>query len=266
MSSGGSSGRRGFRVVIGADDAGVRYKEALAEQLRADPRVSEVIDVGVKPDEHTAYPDVAAEASRRVAEGTADRGLLICGTGLGMAITANKTPGIRAVTAHDSYSVARSVLSNNAQILTMGERVIGLELARTLVDRWLDLTFDEHSPSAAKVELITKYEDGVAGREDSVTPLGARPGGPEVRTVKVGSRSGLHARPAKLFAEAVKSSCHDVRIARGTGTFVRAGSVLSVMSIGAYCGDEVTITVEGASASRVADELAAMVAADLDEA
>ena len=97
-----------LRIVVGADDAGIDYKDALAEQLRADPRVSEVIDVGVQKGEHTPYPDVATAAAIRIADGEADRGLLVCGTGLGMAIAANKTPGIRAVTAHDPYSVART--------------------------------------------------------------------------------------------------------------------------------------------------------------
>lgn len=269
--------RTGLRIVVGADDAGVDYKDMLAEQLRADPRVAEVIDVGVRRGDPTAYPSVAIEASRRVAEGTADRGLLICGTGLGMAITANKTPGVRAATAHDIYSVERSVLSNNAQILTMGARVIGLELARRLVDRWLDLEFDQSSPSAAKVALIGEYErvtvDGQAdacasgGQAASTAdqPAASTADHPQVRTVLVGSRSGLHARPAKLFAERAKASGHDVRIARDGGSPVRAASVLAVMSIGANKGDEVTISVTGPRAAAVADDLAAMAAADLDE-
>ncbi|CAM5579461.1 D-erythrulose-4-phosphate isomerase 1 OS=Streptomyces antimycoticus OX=68175 GN=derI1 PE=3 SV=1 [Streptomyces antimycoticus] len=132
-----------FRIVVGCDDAGYDYKEALKRDLLADPRVAEVIDVGVGSDEHTAYPHVAVEAARRVAEGTADRALLVRGTGLGVAISANKVPGIRAVTAHDSYSVRRSVLSNNAQVLCFGQRVIGLELARSLTDDWLAQSFDE---------------------------------------------------------------------------------------------------------------------------
>ena len=118
-----------LRIVIGSDDAGVQYKAALKADLEADPRVAEVVDVGVGDEEHTAYPHVAVEAARRVADGRADRALLICGTGLGVAISANKVPGIRAVTAHDSFSVERSVLSNNAQVLCFGQRVIGLELA-----------------------------------------------------------------------------------------------------------------------------------------
>ncbi|MGW7517293.1 ribose-5-phosphate isomerase [Streptomyces sp. NPDC054796] len=149
---------RPFRIVVGCDDAGLDYKEALKRDLKDDPRVAEVTDVGVGTDEHTAYPHVAVEAARRVAEGEADRALLICGTGLGVAISANKVPGVRAVTAHDSYSVRRSVLSNDAQVLCFGQRVIGLELARTLVDEWLTQRFDTTSPSASKVAAITSYE------------------------------------------------------------------------------------------------------------
>ena len=106
----------------------------------------------------TAYPHIAVAAARKIAAGEADRALLFCGTGLGVAIAANKVAGVRAVTAHDSYSVERSVLSNNAQVLTMGERVIGLELAKKLVDQWLDYQFDPSSPSAAKVEAVGLYE------------------------------------------------------------------------------------------------------------
>jgi ribose 5-phosphate isomerase B len=93
-----------------------------------------------------------------VAAGKADRALLVCGTGLGVAISANKVPGIRAVTAHDSYSVERGVLSNNAQVLTFGQRVVGLELARRLAREWLTYRFDESSASAGKVKVITDYE------------------------------------------------------------------------------------------------------------
>lgn len=150
----------GLRVVIGSDDAGVDYRLALAALLKADSRVAEVVDVGVGVDEHTAYPHVAVEAARRVADGAADRALLVCGTGLGMAIAANKVPGIRAVTAHDTFSVERSVLSNDAQVLCLGQRVIGIELARRLVAEWLGYTFDPTSASAAKVAVIGDYEAG----------------------------------------------------------------------------------------------------------
>src|SRR5215218_180041 len=148
----------GLRVVVGSDDAGYEYKEALKGDLKADDRVAEVTDIGVGTDENTAYPHIAVAAARLVAEGKADRALLVCGTGLGVAISANKVPGIRAVTAHDSYSVERSILSNNAQVLTFGQRVIGLELAKKLVGEWLSYRFDVNSSSAAKVDAICSYE------------------------------------------------------------------------------------------------------------
>ncbi|WP_046529827.1 MULTISPECIES: ribose-5-phosphate isomerase [Cellulomonas] len=149
------------RIVVGADEAGLAYKDVLADLLRADPRVEVVEDVGVHADDDgTAYPHVAVAAARRVAEGAADRALLVCGTGLGMAIAANKVAGVRAVTAHDAFSVERSVLSNDAQVLCLGQRVIGVELAKMLVRQWLDLEFDPSSASAAKVDAIRGYETG----------------------------------------------------------------------------------------------------------
>ena len=101
---------------------------------------------------------MAIEAATRITKGEADRALLICGTGLGVAISANKVPGIRAVTAHDSFSVERSVLSNDAQVLCMGQRVVGIELARKLALEWLEYHFDPSSGSAAKVKVISDYE------------------------------------------------------------------------------------------------------------
>ncbi len=83
---------------------------------------------------------------------------MICGTGLGVAIVANKIKGVRAVTAHDSFSVERSVKSNNAQVLCMGERVVGIEVARKLAAEWLGYEFDPTCASAKKVEKITELE------------------------------------------------------------------------------------------------------------
>ena len=147
-----------LRIVIGSDDAGYDYKEILKRDLEQNDGVASVIDVGVDADGHTAYPKVAIEAAERVARGEADRALLICGTGLGVAIAANKVAGIRAVTAHDSFSVERGVLSNDAQVLTMGQRVVGIELARRLVREWLTYRFDPSSASASKVAVIGEYE------------------------------------------------------------------------------------------------------------
>ena len=148
-----------LRIVIGSDDAGFDYKEILKKDLEANPGVASVVDVGVDADGHTSYPRVAIAAAELVASGEADRALIFCGTGLGVAISANKVPGIRAVTAHDSFSVERAVLSNNAQVLTMGQRVIGIELARRLVREWLTYRFDESSASAEKVADISNYEN-----------------------------------------------------------------------------------------------------------
>ncbi|WP_420174426.1 ribose-5-phosphate isomerase [Luteococcus sp. OSA5] len=148
----------GLRVVVGCDDAGLDYKDRIKADLQADDRVTSVTDVGVGADEHTPYPSVAIAAAEMVARGEADRAILICGTGLGVAISANKVKGIRAVTAHDSFSVERSILSNNAQVLCMGQRVVGIELARRLVHEWLGYCFDQTSASAAKVKVLLDYE------------------------------------------------------------------------------------------------------------
>lgn len=147
-----------WRVVIGSDDAGFEYKEILKRDLEDSAEVATVADVGVTVDGHTDYPHVAVEAARLVASGQADRALLVCGTGLGVAISANKVAGVRAVTAHDSYSVERAVLSNNAQVLCLGQRVVGIELARRLAREWLTYRFDETGASAAKVRAIEEYD------------------------------------------------------------------------------------------------------------
>lgn len=149
----------GLRIAVGGDEAGFSYKNIIKADLEKDPRVAKVVDVGViHDDDKTAYPHVAVDASRLVLSGEADRALLICGTGLGVAISANKVPGIRAVTAHDSFSVERAIMSNDAQVFCMGQRVIGIELARRLAKEWLGYTFDRNSASAEKVKVINDYE------------------------------------------------------------------------------------------------------------
>ena len=149
----------GFRVVVAGDIAGFGYKETIKKDLLEDPRIDEVIDAGVGEGEDIDYPHVAVRAARMIAAGEADRGVFICGTGLGVAMAANKVKGIRAGTAHDSYSVERLVLSNNAQVLCMGECVIGRELARRLAREFFDYTFDPESHSAPKVAAICEYEE-----------------------------------------------------------------------------------------------------------
>lgn len=112
--------------------------------------------------EKVAYPQVAFAAARLIETGQADRGLLVCHTGLGMAIAANKVRGIRAVTAHDSTSVRHSVLWNDAQILTFGQGVAELDLVRALVSEWLTYRFDNSSSAARRIADIRLFEEGGA--------------------------------------------------------------------------------------------------------
>ncbi|SDH27976.1 ribose-5-phosphate isomerase [Agrococcus jejuensis] len=148
-----------LRLIIGSDKAGYDYKEIVKVDLESNDLVASVVDVGVSSDaDATSYPNVAIEAAERIARGEADRAILFCGTGLGVAISANKVKGIRAVTAHDSFSVERSILSNDAQVLCMGQRVVGIELARRLAKEWLTYTFDPTSHSQANVDDICAYE------------------------------------------------------------------------------------------------------------
>ncbi|KAI9709882.1 MAG: hypothetical protein M1812_007590 [Candelaria pacifica] len=149
-----------LRIVVGGDNAGYQYKDTIAADLKKSPHVSSVIDIGViSSSDETAYANIAIMAAEKISSGEADRALLICGTGLGVAISANKVKGIRAVTAHDSYSVERAILSNDAQVLCMGQRVVGLELARRLAGEWVTYRFDTESKSAEKVRAITEYEE-----------------------------------------------------------------------------------------------------------
>jgi ribose 5-phosphate isomerase B len=151
--------RRPLTIIVGADNAGYPLKERLKAVLGSDERVAEVIDLGVdSPADDLPYPYIGIKAAQAVRSGKADRALLCCGTGIGVAISANKVQGIRATVAHDSYSVERSVLSNNAQVLCFGARVIAAELAEKLTREWLTHEFDEGSASAAKVALIDEYD------------------------------------------------------------------------------------------------------------
>jgi len=149
-----------YVMAVGSDDAGVNLKNYIRDKLREDPRVKEVRDFGVADEsDKTEYPIVCIKAAEAVARGEADRAVLFGGTGLGEAISANKVRGIRAVVAHDPYSIERSILSNNCQVLCLGERVIAPELAERIVRQWLGYEFDTSSPSAHKVSIITDYEE-----------------------------------------------------------------------------------------------------------
>jgi len=144
-----------MRIAIGADHNGFELKNIICEFLK-DKKV-EYKDFGTYSREPVDYPDIAKIVAEAVARGEFDRGILICGTGLGMAIAANKVRGIRAATCHDVYSAERSRKSNNCQIMTMGAQIIGSELAKMLVDAWLKSEF-QNGRSTPKVRKIMEIE------------------------------------------------------------------------------------------------------------
>jgi ribose 5-phosphate isomerase B len=148
-----------FRLAIGADRLGVALKTHISEYLVA--RGHTVEDFGCASDEDIDYPDIAAPVARAVAAGIVDRAILICGTGLGMAIAANKIRGVRAVSVSDAYSAERASKSNDAQVLCLGALVVGRGLAITLVDRWLESEF-AGGQSARKVSKIDVLDERLA--------------------------------------------------------------------------------------------------------
>ncbi len=153
-----------YKIAVGSDFAGFELKSILKNYLEKDNRVEKVINLGVNSlDDKTDYPNIGFALATKIANGEADRGLLVCGTGIGMAISANKVPGIRATTVQDPYSLERAILSNNCQVITMGARVIASELALNLIKPWLDYKFDEQSSSAPKVKRINELEEQQKG-------------------------------------------------------------------------------------------------------
>ena len=144
-----------MRIVIAAPSNGTELKNALKARLQTDPRVSRLTDLST-PD--GTYPQLSFAAAQEVAAGRADRAILICGTGVGTAIAANKVRGIRAATAHDLVTVRGSVENYDAQVLCMGQNVIAAPAAWALVDIWLNLRHDTSSGYAPKVGEIDAFE------------------------------------------------------------------------------------------------------------
>jgi ribose 5-phosphate isomerase B len=164
-----------MRIGFGADDAGADLKNALYREFASETGFLSV-DFGVADarSDMQSYPEIGLTVAQAVAAGELDRAVLVCGTGIGMAISANKVPGVRAATAYDAYSVERSVLSNNCQVLALGARVVAPTLALVIVRQWLSLTFDETSPSSSKLAVLSRYEQsGVVSRwHGEVEPSG----------------------------------------------------------------------------------------------
>ena len=145
-----------MKIAIGCDEAGCGLKHIIIDLLQKEG--IELTDEVCRDDEVVLYPNIAERVANIVADGEADRGILICGTGIGMAMAANKVKGIRAAVCHDPFSTERSRKSNDAQIMCMGARVIGPELAKMLVKLWLTCDF-AGGGSAPKVEAIKQMEE-----------------------------------------------------------------------------------------------------------
>lgn len=145
-----------MKLAIAGDSAGEGLAKVLAEHLRDRFDVYEVsrIDDGLDP----FYANLSDRVASGVVDGTYDKAILVCGTGIGVCISANKVPGIRAALTHDTYSAERAALSNNAQIITMGARVIGPELAKSIADAFLAQTFDQNGRSAGNVSAIDELD------------------------------------------------------------------------------------------------------------
>ncbi|PKM50583.1 MAG: ribose 5-phosphate isomerase B [Firmicutes bacterium HGW-Firmicutes-7] len=145
-----------MKIGIGSDQNAYALKMIIIKHLEA--KGYECVDFGSAEGECVLYPDVALKVSEEAAKGSFERGILVCGTGIGMAIVANKVPGVRAAVCHDVYSAQRARKSNDAQIMTLGAEIVGPALARELVDAWLDSEF-QGGGSQPKVDLINEIDN-----------------------------------------------------------------------------------------------------------
>jgi len=147
-----------MKIAIAGDSAGEGLAKVLADHLSNRFEVDEISRTGEGPDQF--YANLADRAASAVIAGEYDRAILICGTGIGVCMSANKVPGIRAAQCHDTYSAKRAALSNNAQIITLGARVIGPELAKDIAETFLANTrdFDFYGSSAGNVKAVNEVD------------------------------------------------------------------------------------------------------------
>ena len=145
-----------MKIAVAGDSAGEGLARVLADYLKNTHEVDEISRTEAGPD--AFYANLSDRVANAVLDGTYERAILICGTGIGVAMSANKVPGIRAAQCHDTYSAERAALSNNAQIITMGARVIGPELAKAIADAFLKETFDPEGRSAGNVQAINDVD------------------------------------------------------------------------------------------------------------
>ena len=145
-----------MRIVIGADHAGFELKQLVGNYLRH--LGHDVIDVGTNSDDPVDYPDYAEAVSKVIVEGRAERGVLICGSGVGTSVSANKIPGIRAGLCHNTYAARQGVEHDDMNVLVLGARVIGIALARELADAFLTANFNGEERHQRRVEKIRALE------------------------------------------------------------------------------------------------------------
>ncbi|MCL7965179.1 MAG: ribose 5-phosphate isomerase B [marine benthic group bacterium] len=145
-----------MRIAIGTDHAGWTYKDALAGELR--DAGHEVMDLGTHGPESVDYPDFARPVAETVARGEAERGILLCGSAIGVSLVANKVPGIRAAVCHDCYSAHQGVEHDDVNVLCLGARVIGIELAREIVFRFVDARFSEDPRHRRRLDKLIAVE------------------------------------------------------------------------------------------------------------
>lgn len=145
-----------MRIAVGADHAGFELKQILRDYLRH--RGHEVIDAGTTSADPVDYPDFAEAVSKVLLDGAAERGVLVCGSGVGASVSANKVPGIRAGLCHDTYSARQGVEHDDMNILVLGARVIGVELARELVNNFLAAKFNGEERHRRRIEKIKALE------------------------------------------------------------------------------------------------------------
>lgn len=150
-----------MRIALGADHAGFPLKQELARELRAQGH--EVQDLGTASADPVDYPDFAEAVGLAVVEGRAERGVVVCGSGVGASVAANKLPGVRAGLCHDTYSARQGVEHDDMNVLCLGARVIGSDLARELVRAFLNARFSGEERHVRRLKKVLAIEDR-AGR------------------------------------------------------------------------------------------------------
>ena len=145
-----------MKIALASDHGGYKLKETIKEFLKKEN--IEYIDFGAYSEESVDYPDFALKAAESIVKGETDRGIFICGTGIGISIAANKIPGIRAALCYNIFAAEMSRRHNNANVLALGGRVIGEELAKAIVKKWLETPFDggRHERRINKISEIEK--------------------------------------------------------------------------------------------------------------